>query len=78
MSRAVIDQYGTMQWEITFTMNPGETPWGAGDIAALSVVQNLTGISDYASKPVVTETQQGSTGLSGTFAVDYNDVGGAR
>lgn len=59
-------------------MNPGITPAGAGDVTTLSVAQNLTGLSDYASQPVVTETQQGSTGLSGTFALDYNDVGGSR
>lgn len=67
-----------MEWEITFTMNPGITPAGAGDVTALSVVQNLTGLAGYTSQPIVTETQQGSTGLSGTFTLDYNDVGGSR
>ncbi|CAM9932498.1 unnamed protein product, partial [Ectocarpus sp. 13 AM-2016] len=78
VSRSVIDQYGTMEWEVTFTMNPGVTPTGAGDVEVLSVAQNLTGLSEHATQPVVTETQQGSTGLSGTFALDYNDVGGSR
>lgn len=78
VSRSVIDQYGTMEWEVTFTMNPRITPTGAGDITALSVAQNLTGLSEHASQPVVTETQQGSVGLSGTFALDYNDIGGSR
>lgn len=78
VSRSVIDQYGTMEWEITFTMNPGMIPAGSGDVAALSVVQNLTGLAGYTSQPTVTETQQGSTGLSGTFELDYNDAGGSR
>ncbi|CAM9544469.1 unnamed protein product, partial [Hapterophycus canaliculatus] len=78
VSRSVIDQYGTMEWEVTFTMNPGMTPTGAGDVEALSVTQDLTGLSEHASQPVVTETQQGSTGLSGTIALDYNDAGGSR
>lgn len=78
VSRSVIDQYGTMQWEVTFTMNPGTTPPGAGDVESLSVVQNLTGAAKYVSQPVVTGTQQGSTGLLGTFSLNYNDPGGAR
>lgn len=78
MSRSVIDQYGGMEWEITFTLNPGETPTGAGDVATLVVAQNLTGLQEYASNPLVIEIQQGSTGLSGAFAVDYNDAGGPR
>lgn len=67
-----------MEWEVTFTMNPGTTPPGAGDVETLSVVQNVTLIEDYADQPIVTETQQGSTGLSGTFSLDYNDPGGVR
>lgn len=63
---------------MTFTMNPAVTPPGAGNLESLSVVQNLTGITEYASQPVVTETQQGSIGLSGTFSLDYNAEGGAR
>lgn len=78
VSRSVIDQYGTMEWEVTFTMNPGTTPPGAGDMESLSIVQNLTGIEAYATHPIVTETQQGSVGLSGTFSLNYNDPGGAR
>lgn len=78
VSRSVIDQYGTMEWEVTFTMNLGTTPPGAGDVEALSVVQNVTLVEDYAGQPIVTETQQGSTGLSGTFSLDYNDPGGVR
>ncbi|CAM9121785.1 unnamed protein product, partial [Laminaria digitata] len=78
VSRSVIDQYGIMEWEVTFTLNPDMTPAGAGDVSTLSVTQNLTELSGYASQPVVTETQQGSTGLSGTLELDYNDVGGSR
>lgn len=71
VSRSVIDKYGTMEWEVTFTKNPGTTPTGAGDVTDLSVIQ--TG----ATLPIV-ETQKGSTGLSGTFTLDYNDPGGSR
>lgn len=78
VSRSVIDQYGIMEWGVTFTMNPGVTPPGAGDVTMLSVIQNLTGIQDHASQPVMTETQKGSTGLAGKFSLDYNDAGGAR
>lgn len=72
VSRSVIDQYGTMEWEITFTKNPGTTPTGAGDVSELSVAQGS------ADSPIVIETQKGSTGLSGTFTLDYNDARGAR
>ena len=72
VSRSVIDQYGTMEWEVTFTNNPGTTPTGAGDVSLLSVAQGS------ADTPIVIETQKGSTGLSGTFTLDYNDPGGSR
>lgn len=72
VSRSVIDQYGTMEWEVTFTKNPGTTPTGAGDVSDLSVDQGS------ADPPFVVETQKGSTGLSGTFTLDYNDAGGSR
>lgn len=74
----MVGQYGTMEWEVTFTMNPDMTPPGTGDVTSLSVVQNLTGIYAYTALPVVTEIQKGSTGLSGTFELDYNDPNGAR
>lgn len=73
VSRSVIDQYGTMEWVVTFTSNPGISPTGAGDVADLKVTQD-----DSASQPIVIETQKGSTGLSGTFLLDYNDAGGSR
>lgn len=78
MSRSVVDKYGTMEWEVTFTLNPGMVPTGAGDISGLSVIQNITGASGFAFQPTVTETQQGSTGLSGRFELHYNDMGGPR
>lgn len=71
VSRSVIDQYGTMEWEVTFTKNPGTTPTGAGDVTELSVAQG-------SDAPIVVETQKGSTGLSGTFTLDYNDPRGSR
>lgn len=73
VSRSVIDKYGTMEWEVTFTKNPGTTPTGAGDVAELSVAQGSAVLP-----PLVIETQKGSTGLSGTFTLDYNDPGGSR
>lgn len=72
VTRSVIDQYGTMEWEVTFTKNPGTTPTGAGNVSLLSVAQGP------ADTPVVVQTQKGSTGLSGTFTLDYNDPGGSR
>lgn len=74
----MIDQYGTMEWEVTFTQNPGMTPAGAGDVTALSIAQNLTGVDGHVSQATVTETQKGSVGLSGTFELAYNDPGGPR
>lgn len=78
VTRSVLDRYGTMEWDITFTMNPGLIPPGAGNVRTLLVTQDLTNSSEYTMQPRVTETQQGSAGLSGTFTLDYNDVGGSR
>ncbi|CAM9134269.1 unnamed protein product [Discosporangium mesarthrocarpum] len=77
-TRYVIDQYGTMEWVVTFTQNPGETPPGAGDVSSLTVAQDLSGVEDFTSEPIVTETMAGSTSLSGTFNLDYGDPGGSR
>lgn len=87
MSRFVRDQYGTIDWVVTFTYNPGQTPPGAGNMPAIVIDQdyqnqNITagdatavGVAD---DPLVTELVQGSTSLSGSFTVDYNDPNGPR
>ncbi len=76
VTRTVLDPYGSVQWDVTFTQNPGETPLGAGNVDALTVIQEgQTG----PNPPQVTEIKAGSTSLGGTFSVDYLDpVMGSR
>ncbi len=76
VTRTVLDPYGSIQWDVTFTQNPGETPLGAGNVDALTVIQSgQTG----PSPPQVTGIKAGSTSLGGTFSVDYLDpVMGSR
>ncbi len=42
VSRTVLDPYGSVQWDVTFTQNPGETPLGAGNVDPLTVVQEVS------------------------------------
>ncbi len=45
VSRTVLDQYGSIQWDVTFIQNPGEIPLGAGNVDALTVVQEVKYLS---------------------------------
>ena len=68
VTRTVLDKYGSIEWIITFTGNPGMTPPGTGDINLLIVVQAVdTGgtLHDVS----VREVRKGSTGLSGSFLI---------
>ncbi|KAG5186908.1 hypothetical protein JKP88DRAFT_308701, partial [Tribonema minus] len=85
VSMSIPDQYGTVQWVVTFTDNPGQTPSGAGDMPALVIQQDYLHQAPsagdatlVASNPVIQELQKGSTSMSGSFTVDYGDPNGAR
>jgi hypothetical protein len=74
VTRQVLDQYGAMQWTITFKSNPGETPPGAGNVPLLIVTQPGAAIA-----PLPLQLVQGSASLGGSFNIDYGDtVGGVR
>jgi hypothetical protein len=82
VDRVVIGKYGVMEWLVRFTKNPGETPPGAGDIKPIIASPGVTGklingaSIDFAATTI--ETQKGSTGLGGSFTVDYVSPGGPR
>jgi hypothetical protein len=73
VSRRVIDQYGVMEWVVTFTSNPGFTPTGSGDVNRLVVRQDSFPPGALATQPAVTETQKGSAPLAGYFTLDFAD-----
>ena len=77
VARLVIDQYGATEWMLTFVGNPESTPPGAGDIPLLDVVQAADS-GGTINAPIVSEVQKGSTGLSGSFSVDYFSANGPR
>jgi len=79
VSRTVIGQYGVVEWVVTFTKNPEQTPPGTGNINAIEVDQGIDFYSMYGDGTTqITETQPGSEGLSGSFTVDYVSPGGPR
>lgn len=86
VTRSVRDQYGTIEWVVTFTENPSQTPPGAGDIPKINIVQNFGGqpatagnaVAAGGANPDVEELVKGSTSLSGSFTVDYGDPSGPR
>jgi hypothetical protein len=90
VSREVIGKYGVVEWVVTFTKNPGQTPPGTGNIGAIQVQvdQNLPLAAKanpscfpncgHLDDTQITETQQGSAGLGGVFTVDYESPGGPR
>ncbi|KAL7542723.1 hypothetical protein ACHAXR_012023, partial [Thalassiosira sp. AJA248-18] len=75
--RTVLDQYGTIEWRVTFTRNLGATPPGSGDIDAITVAQDPD-TSGRSASVVVNEIVKGSRGLSGTFNLNYQSSGGPR
>uniref|UniRef100_A0A7S4I964 Fibronectin type-III domain-containing protein n=1 Tax=Odontella aurita TaxID=265563 RepID=A0A7S4I964_9STRA len=77
ITRTVLDKYGSIEWLVTFTSNPGETPPGTGDIDMLRVVQGPDS-SGFTNPVFVNEVQKGSTGLAGSFTIDYFSSTGAR
>jgi len=77
VTRSVLDKYGTIEWLVTFTKNVGTTPPGAGDVDAISVVQDVD-TAGRSANIVVNEVIKGSGGLSGTFDLDYQSSGGPR
>ncbi|KAL7542724.1 hypothetical protein ACHAXR_012005, partial [Thalassiosira sp. AJA248-18] len=77
VTRTVLDQYGTIEWRVTFTKNLGATPPGSGDIDAVTVAQDPD-TSGRSASVVVNEIVKGSRGLSGTFNLNYQSSGGPR
>eukprot|EP00957_Ditylum_brightwellii_P128238 9780364-Ditylum_brightwellii.AAC.1 len=77
VERTILDKYGTIEWKITFTGNPGQSPPGTGDVDPLVVTQ-LPDSSGRINTVVVSEIQKGSTGLSGSFLVDFMGSSGKR
>jgi len=75
VSRTVIGKYGEVEWDVTFTQNPNSFPPGSSDVNPLVVKQ----LPIQVLSPLIIETRKGSTGLSGSFTVNYeSDPGGAR
>lgn len=70
VSRTVLNKYGSMEWIVTFTQNPGMTPPGSGDINLLHIIQSSDS-SGNTYPVVVNEVQKGSEGLSGTYEIDF-------
>ncbi|KAL7554975.1 hypothetical protein ACHAWF_018557 [Thalassiosira exigua] len=77
VTRRVLDQYGTIEWMVTFTQSQVSTPPGSGDIDPITVAQD-SDTSGQAATVVVNEIVKGSEGLSGTFSLDYQASGGPR
>lgn len=77
VSRTILDKFGTVEWVVTFTSNPGVTPAGAGDVDLLNVAQGQD-TSGSTHSVFVQEIKKGSTGLSGHFTIDYDSPSGAR
>ena len=77
VTRTVIDKYGVVEWQITFVKNLGQTPPGTGDVSPLVVIQEAD-VQGNVNAPVVSEAQKGSTGLGGTFTVDFFSAQGPR
>lgn len=77
VTRTVLDKYGVIEWELTFVGNPSETPPGAGDVPLLHVVQ-AADTGGTTNTPIVNEIQKGSSGLGGSFLVDYFSSSGPR
>ena len=77
VTRKVLDKYGAVEWELTFVGNPGETPPGAGDVPLLRAVQ-AADTGGTPNVPIVNEIQKGSSGLSGSFLMDYFSSSGPR
>jgi len=71
--RWIHSKYGSVEWLVRFTDNPGNTPPGTGDINEIiatgdaQMVENLDG-----GVVQIIETQKGSEGLSGTFTIDVS------
>ena len=77
VTRSIIGKYGVVQWEVKFIYNPGQTPPGSGNIASLTIVQDMAADGQTYS-PVVYESAQGSEGITGYFTVDLHDPIGPR
>ena len=77
VTREVYGRHGVVQWQVQFVYNGYEVPPGAGDIAALNVTQ-AAAVDGVVYAPTVWETTKGSTGLSGSFEIDFEAPYGAR
>jgi len=77
VTRTVLDEYGSIEWRVTFTKNEESTPPGSGNVAPIIVAQG-TDTSGRVANVVVHELTRGSSGLSGTFDLDYLSSSGQR
>jgi hypothetical protein len=71
-ARRVYSKYGSVEWLVRFTANPGQYPSGTGDIANLEVVGDAQLQQQLDGTVQILEKQKGSEGLSGTFTVDVS------
>jgi hypothetical protein len=72
-SRRIHSKYGSVEWLVRFTANPGQYPWGAGDVADAEVVGDAQLLQQLDGGTVqILEKQKGSAGLSGTFTIDVS------
>ena len=75
VERILIDKFGSTEWRITFTGNPGVIPPGASDVQPLQVVQGPDS-GGQMSSIIVTEIEKGSESLGGKFTIDYGSPQG--
>ncbi|DAZ98274.1 TPA: hypothetical protein N0F65_008959 [Lagenidium giganteum] len=74
--RTVLDKYGQVSWRVRFISNPSYTPPGAGNLPDLTTVFTPNPVVVYQTS--VTQVTPGSTGLSGTFQIDFHSTFGLR
>ena len=79
VTRERYDKFGSHIWTITYTKNQNHWPPGSGDIPELTPsvstgTATMQSTSGDAPTCVVTEEQKGSTGLSGTFHLNFEDA----
>jgi hypothetical protein len=70
--RWIHSKYGSVEWLVRFSENPGQTPPGTGDIADFEVTSDAQLDVNMDGLVQVLESQKGSTGLSGTFTIDVS------
>lgn len=79
VTRTIHGKYGEVSWQIRFISNPTFTPPGAGNLPVIDAAFTANSVS-LASlfRVTVTRVTPGSTGLSGSFLVDFHSTIGLR